>query len=124
MNNASPAADAAILCFDPESAAFALAWSEHIPDARWNVYIDADDEGREYLTIEQVAGMAVIGYHVLPTSDGGVTATLNAWDGRKPTLYPSLRSFLATVYPLSSAALEDIEDGVTRSLATVLGQRS
>ena len=124
MNN-TPAADAAILTFDPTDAAFALAWSEHVPHGHWRVFVDSCDEGREYITVETCSGLNVVGWHVLPTPDGqGVTATMDAWNGLPPTLYPSLRLFLATVHPLSSAALLDIEESVTRSMATVLGQRS
>ena len=122
--NTSPAADAAILCFNPIDAAFALAWADHVPDARWSVYIDTTDDGAEYLTMETCSGLNVVGYHVLPVvSGGGVTATLNAWDGRAPTLYPSLRPFLSSIHPVSDAALLDIEAGVTKSMGLLSGQR-
>ena len=123
MNN-TPAAIAAILCFDPTDAAFALLWAEHVPGALWTCYIDTTDDGAEYITVEACSGLNVVGWHVLPAANRGVTATMNAWDGRAPTLYPSIRSFLQSVHPLSTDALADVEAMiVTRSMGGTFGQR-
>ena len=109
--NTIPVISPVPVCFDPAEVAFAFAWANQLTVHRWTVFLDAADDGAEYVTVEAPGRMSNVSYHVLPIGEEtqGVTATLDPWNERSPPVYQSLRAFLFALAPLTQSALVEAE---------------